>query len=1258
MDFYRISEKRHRDGNVHIAPQFIIAPTKDLMIRGGSFYAIWDEEAGLWSKKESDIPRLIDKDLFEYRDSHNPTAYVDTMKDFSSGSWIQFNKYVDAMFDTSHQLDERVTFSNTPVDRSNYVSRKLSYPLEPGEHKAYDELISTLYDPDERAKLEWIIGSIISGDSRDIEKFIVLYGGPGSGKGTILSIIDKLFKGYTVPFNAKQLTSHNNNFSTSFFKDDPIVALQYDGDLSNIKDNTLLNSITSHEKIEVNEKYKNSYAARSNCMLIMASNSPVLITDANSGILRRLIDASPSGRRVPENRYDVLFSQIDFELSGIAHHCLEVYRSMGKHYYSRYRPFSMMLKTDVFYNFVETYYHVFAEQDGIGVSQAYAMYKTYCTETNVATILPLYKFREELKNYFHDFTNKTRVEGVQLRSWYSGFIKEKFIGMPTVSKAPPSLVLDKTESILDEILKDCPAQYASEKGTPTKSWSNNTLKLRNIDTKTEHYVQVPKNHIVIDFDLKDAEGNKSAELNIEAASMWPATYAEYSKGGSGIHLHYLYSEDIDLLARQYAEDIEIKLPVGDSAIRRRVSKCNNIPIATLSSGLPLKEVKKTVNERSVKSEKGLRDMINRNLRKEFHGHTAPSISFIKKLLDDAYESGMNYDVTDMRQKIMVFANNSTNQSDICLDTVNKMKFKSEDISDPGFTGEDNIIFFDVEVFPNLFVVVWKRPNGQKVPMVNPSAEDIGKIFKMSLVGFNCRRYDNHILYARYIGYSLSELYQLSQKIINNSKNAMFGEAYNVSYTDIYEFSTKKQSLKKWEIELGIHHMELGLPWDEPVDEKDIPRVVEYCGYDVDATEATWFSKQIAGDWAARKILAKLSGLNVNDTTQQHAVKIIFGDDKNPQSQFIYTDLSEMFPGYKFENGKSSYRGEDPSEGGYVWSKVGVWGNVGLLDIESMHPSSVELLELFGPKYTKIFSELKKARLYIKHNMINDAKRCLDGKLSEFLDDETLIKPLAQALKIFINIVYGLTMARFDSKFKDPRNKDNIVAKRGALFMIDLKNACLEKGYQLFHIKTDSVKIADITPEIIEFVMEFGNKYGYKFAYEATYDKLFLTNNAVYVARERNEDGSLGEWTSTGMPLIHPYIFKTLFSHEDLTLSDLYESHEVKVGHMVLDMNENLPEGEHNYQFVGRVGAFCPVKTGGGELLRAANDKYYAVNNTSGYRWLEAEQIEKLEKQDDIDMSYYENMAEKVRESFLNHADFDWFVSDQPYEIDNNQIIPF
>ncbi len=483
---------------------------------------------------------------------------------------------------------------------------------------------------------------------------------------------------------------------------------------------------------------------------------------------------------------------------------------------------------------------------------------------------------------------------------------------------PLSLILDQEESLLDEVLADMPAQYAGASGYPTKKWDDVTTTLKDLDTTKLHYVKVPENHIVIDFDIKNDNGEKDGTANLTAAAKWPATYAEYSKSGSGVHLHYIYSGSTDELSPIFAPDVEIKVYRGNSSLRRMRTASNNVPISTLSSGLPLKE-KKMINIDAVQSEKGLRDLIDRNLRKEIHPGTKPSIDFIFKILEDAYDSGLKYDLTDIRPKVLAFANNSTHQNDYCVKLVLKMKFVGNDnaVVTPKNEKDDEIVFYDVEVFPNLFLVNWKYKGKDKavVRMINPTPQEIEKLLQMKLVGFNCRRYDNHILYARFMGYTNEQLYKLSKKIIEgHSRDAMFGEAYGISYTDVYDFSSKKQSLKKFELEMGIHHQELGLDWNQPVPPELWPKVAEYCDNDVIATEAVF--DLLHEDFLAREILANLSGLSVNDTTQQHTARIVFGKAKNAQGEFIYTDLGdELFPGYTFENGKSDYRGEDPGEGG-------------------------------------------------------------------------------------------------------------------------------------------------------------------------------------------------------------------------------------------------------------------------------------------------------------------------------------------------------
>ncbi len=1248
MDFYQIRTKESKDKGFELYPDFIIGRSRDLMVQGRTFYAIWDEEKGLWSRDEYDVQRLVDEDLQAEADKlqkETGISYnVRYLRSFQSNSWAQFRKFLANISDNSHPLDTKIMFSNSDVKKTDYATKKLNYALEGGDISAWDELVGTLYSVEERAKIEWAIGSIVAGDSKKLQKFFVFYGPAGSGKSTILNVIQKLFEGYTTTFDGKALGRSDSTFSTEAFKNNPLVAIQHDGDLSKLEDNTRLNSIVSHELMTMNEKYKPSYTAKSEALLFIGSNQPVKITDAKSGIIRRLVDIHPTGVKIPVRHYNTLISQIDFELGAIAAHCQKVYLEMGKNAYNGYRPLEMMLQTDVFFNFIEAYYDIFKSQNYATLAQAYGLYKEYCSEAGIDKPRPQYRVREELRNYFDEFKDRGEVNGERVRSLYVGFNAEKFKTPKTNEEDLPafSLVVEESSSLLDSVLGDCPAQYANKDGTPAQKWVNVKTSLLDIDSSRLHYVRVPEKHIVIDFDLKDPNGKTSLERNLEAASRWPATYAELSKSGKGVHLHYDYSGDVSELASVYSEGIEIKVYTGDASLRRRVSRCNSIPVSTLNGGLPLKQKKeKMLKAKTITSEKGLRELIERNLKKEIHPGTKPSIDFIAHILEEAYEDKLKYDVTDMRSRIIAFANNSTHQAQNCLKTVQTMKFASESEVESDAVVEvndDRMVIFDIEVYPNLFIICWKfRGDDNVVRMINPSREEVENLVKLKLVGFYNRRFDNHILYAAMLGYSIEQLYDLTRKIVvDNNRNAFFAQAYNLSYADVWDFSSIKQGLKKFEIDLGIHHMELDIPLDQPVDESDWPRVVEYCVNDVVATEAVLEDRW--EDFIARQILAELSGLTVNDTTQRHTAQIIFGNDKNPQRQFVYTDLSEEFNGYTFDAGRSSYRGEDPGEGGYVYAEPGIYRDVALLDIASMHPTTIELLNVFG-KYTGRFSELKEARMAIKRRDFVKARGMLDGRLAPFLDNEDGADKLAYALKIVINIVYGLTSAKFPNPFRDNRNKDNIVAKRGALYMIDLKHELQENGFQVVHIKTDSVKIPGATSRAISFVKKHGKRYGYEFEHEVTYDRLCLVNDAVYIACKD------GKWTAVGSQFQHPYIFKSLFSGEEVTFDDLCETRSVVQGTMYLDREEH-EKGEtldhHRMRHLGRTGRFVPVQNGGGTLYRVKEDRYYLVTGTKGHKWIEAEIAQSMPDLQ-IDMSYFEKLKAEAIKTIEGFGSFEDFV---------------
>lgn len=1392
LDFLLFNEKTVNKVK-YLSPDFKInTRTKDIMILAGYFYAIWDFENECWTKNRDRAYELIDTCMDEYikREEENSPGRFNGVKKMyaeidSSGVAERFNNFFRKKNDHYKPLDTRVVFKSDTPSRELYSSHRLSYDPIEGPTPAYDKIISTLYSDEERQKIEWLIGAALCGDNDKVQKFGVFYGDPGTGKGTVMDIIALLFDGYSAAFEADALGRKSDSFALEPFKNHPVVAMQTDGNLSRIEDNTRLNTLIAHEKMTVNEKFKGKYDTKFHTILFIASNDPVKITNAKSGLLRRLIDIEPTGNTLPAREYRELKRQIPFELSGIAYRCMDLY-SNNKDLYDGYRPMPMMARTNEFYDFVLEYYDQFANEEYILLSTAWSWYKRYIEDANAYIKLSRTNFTTELSSYFKsgpqdewyiDEDGKRK----HLSSVYRGFKSDKFKNVKgnastvvmkkdrnkveVVSKSaknqsnsagdviPDWLKLVDARAneelldnnVLDGYLAESKASYAvpakNKDGSvrqgdtkPKESWDRCKTKLKSIDTTKEHYVHYQDDFpslIFIDFDDVDPEtGKKSLARNLELAKDFPRTYAETSRSGEGLHLYYIYDGDPGELSSLYDTHIEIKRLTGDSSLRRKLYLCNNEKIAHISSGLPLREDKKKVlDEYRLNDEKHLRNCIKKALARKVHANTRPSIDYIKMTLETAYESGMKYDVRDMRQAVMNFASMSTNQAEYCMNVVMDLPFcsdePSEDVQTSGYL-EKPIAFFDCEVFPNLFIVCYKVEGGiigeggkdEVVRMINPSANDISDlVHKYRLIGFNNLKYDNHILYARILGYSNADLYKLSSAIVSNDKNAGFREAKNISYTDIYDFSNTKQGLKKWEIELDLNHQEFPLAWDQPVPEDMWELAADYCANDVYATEVLFYSKKMKEDWAARQFLAKLSGLTVNDLTNTHSARIIFGNNRNPQSSFNYPDLSKEFPGYEFNQfgidkdrynigpdgksvrttGRSIFMGDDPSEGGYVYYETGIHYNVALLDIASLHPSTVEALQLFGPEYTARYSELKALRVAIKHKDWDTARGYLDGGIVPFLEgveqmsedeQQELSDSLSYALKIVLNSAYGMTSAPFANPFKDPRNVDNVVAKRGALFMIMLKHEVQKRGFTVAHVKTDSIKIPNATPEIIQFVMDTGKKYGYSFEHEATYTKMCLVNKSVYVAKydeygERTKGGKhANQWTHTGAEFQHPYIFKTLFSHEPIEFKDYCETKSTSgSGAIYLDNNEGLTEGLekelyslkeelnnadkgkmeikkcikakqeeidsiHSFSFVGRCGLFTPVipGVGGGYLLRVDGDKVGAISGTKGYRWMESVTVKNKHLEDKIDMNYFRSLVDSAIDHIAEYGDADEFIN--------------
>lgn len=1260
-------DKRTRDPDYIVRVSFDSTETNDIVCLGGNMLYWWDGDR--WRTTQTELFKylneLVEEEYKRFK-AENPEAEVTKQMPsiFDTGVLSKFKKFCKEVDQFTGNFNNKVMFDNQEVKREDYVTTTLPYHPQKGDTPAFDKMMSVLYSEEELEKILWACGAVLCNDTYGIEKFLFLYGGKGTGKGTVIKIIKMLFDGLYNSISLNRLTGYSE-FATGQVTQCPLL-IDDDADMSKIRDDTYLLKLTSNEPVEVNKKWSLPYYVTFEGLLIAASNQPYLVRNVDSGIVRRGLVVNPTGDTLPVSEYKKLFESVKFEIPQIANRCIEIFKRNGKYKYMNKIDSQMLQLTDLFFGFMQEY----ADQlgDKCSLKLAASLYKLYLEDLGLDTTGYKKICKVELQRYYDKFYLATTrlVDGRQqkLRNYFEGLKRELIFPDEVVDEqvfdGKNWIEFGSPFSAFNDYAKDFPAQLANKDGLPYLKWADCKTKLRDVDTGELHWVKPPGDHIVIDFDLTDEFGEKSLEENLRAASIFPPTYAEVSKSGNGLHLHYIYDGNVNLLSSLYEEKIEIKKFTGGSSLRRKLSLCNDKEISHISSGLPLKErddrVKDGVKEIAW-TEKKMRTAVIRNLRKEYHDATKPSMDFIHHIFKQAEAEGVKYDLRDLRQDVMTFAMQSTNQKRACMKLANEINYCTLDeevqlgiaTGDIRILPDGDLIFFDVEVFQNLFVVCYRNlDNTIRVKLINPKQEEIEELLQYPLVGFNNRRYDNHIIYGAFLGKDNMELYLQSQAIISkdSERNAgMYGGAYELSYADIYEYNSKKQGLKKWEIELGIMHDEFELPWDQPVPKKEWERVAEYCMNDVDATVEVFLATQF--DYTARKILSELSGLSINSTTQQHAARIIFGSDKRPQDKFIHEDLSKEFPGYKFEFGKSSYMGEDPSEGGYVYSEPGVYKHVLLMDVESMHPHSLIAMNYFGP-YTQRYADLVNARLAIKHGNLDKARKMFDGKLEPYLKDEKQADELSYALKIVINIVYGMTSAKFDNVFRAKDNQDNVVAKRGALFMITLKHELQKMGVDVIHIKTDSVKVVwnhdkFKESEIKKFIFDFGKKYKYTFEHEATYEKMALVNKAVYIAKYgwAAKESKIGTWDAVGAMFQEPYVFKKLATHEPIVESDYALSKSATAPIYLGD------------RFVGKNALVYASKTGQ-PMERVDGEKRGAITGTKGFDW---KLYSEFSGMDDVDMEYYDLLVKGALEAVNKVGSPFGIFEDIPEEYQDD-LLPF
>ena len=1213
MDFYDIIVDNSKKVT-SIGPIFRTIDIQDIIIdnKAQEVIAFWDEKAQTWSDNTAKLLVGIDDEILqkykEFQKLH-PEAPVtlNMINNVASVAYRDWLKFLSSVRTPKPTFNSEVIFSDHTIERSDYATYKLPYTPNPDiDIEGFLEGMSVFYEPAELDKLMWFIGATLTGDIHDIQKFAYLYGRAGSGKGTTINIIKQIFQGpYTGQISLEKLTG-KSEFASSQVRDLPVL---YDPEVNlyRMTNDTPLLALTAHEPISVNRKFRDPIEISFRGFLIAASNQPVKVRNIDAGINRRLVDIYQTGGKMDSTQYAAWMDSIPSQVPGIAAYAINKYRTMGRSYFEGYVSQQMLAQTNYMHRFVKTHYDQFT--DPMPLNRAYSQYEEYLASDNVDFKVTRHDFQNDFARYWdHTLQKHQTVGGVQSKFWFYGFDKSS-IGEQNEDTGNAGSTISNQEqpNDFDQLFNSSfnifesdpglvyPAQLATSTGVPSSPWTKVTTTSTDIDQSKLHYLLVDKSIIVIDIDTHKPTDKPAMEVLRKLKDVYslPNTFAEPSRSGSGIHLYYSYSDRIPLKSMELFPQVELKVYNGNASLRRIFTKSNGVKALTSVNYATLKPLFDAAQKEprmidsqlksAISTEEEIRTLIKKALRMEIHDHTKPNMDFIAHILDEAVANDVLYNISDLETAITTFATASTNQSDTCIRIAMDLPYKNPQtdptVFDPdefpkapsGHVDPQDFMFYDTEVYRNVFMLSYYKRSTMDEPktLINPSQDELYKLFtNEALVGFNNYRYDDYILYYALMGYGPLELFSVSQQLIQeHASNKLSFKAHDVSYLDLYEIASTKQSLKKWEVDLGLPYDELDIDWNEPLAPELWDRVAAYNRNDTAVLPG--LLDAIYGDYEAVELLSQLSGLPLNRTINAHTTQFIFtkkdGTHVKPDSSYTqYTDLRTIFPGYEFDKYKgSSYLGLNPSNGGYVYSNPGIYKRVVELDIKSMHPTSMKELNYFGP-FTENYAALMDVKFFLSDDKLDEAKEALPI-LGPILDDpHTNIKAVIKAVKRALNSAYGLTSATFDNALKNPQNVDNIVAKRGALFMIQLQRKLEEAGTTVVHIKTDSIKVADPTEELIHDIQEFGKQYGYTFEFEDEYAPFTLIDKAQLIGYSNAHQS----WHAIGTKFINPYTYKTLFSHEDYVLDDYARTIQSRVGKLYLgDL------------FIGRIGSFVASENG-------------------------------------------------------------------------------
>ena len=142
MDFIRVGQRDNKDGTREFYPALQALESTDLVIRGGQFVAIWDEDTGLYSKRLSHVPDIIDRSFMRMVSEKMRTGdTIKKVRSFDNQIYSRLMGMIRSIGDMGPELDRRIVFADETPIKGYAASFKMGYALHDAHPAVWEEIV-------------------------------------------------------------------------------------------------------------------------------------------------------------------------------------------------------------------------------------------------------------------------------------------------------------------------------------------------------------------------------------------------------------------------------------------------------------------------------------------------------------------------------------------------------------------------------------------------------------------------------------------------------------------------------------------------------------------------------------------------------------------------------------------------------------------------------------------------------------------------------------------------------------------------------------------------------------------------------------------------------------------------------------------------------------------------------------------------------------------------------------------------------------